>query len=134
MDITELAKDFQSVAEWQAYSEAQKKQVNSLMKKIRDLEELNKDLKKQNFDLSVDRHGSNSLQTNLLMRSDVETISDVQLKLLKNISFDRELTLEEAKKCEIFNKIILSHKAAPADVQTNAQPLTEAELISLVND
>lgn len=135
LSIDDLAKEYQTIEEWKAFATAQQKQVASLSKKIKELEVEKKDLKKQLTEVPtstkvLDFPG----QSNILLKSDVETIAQVQLQKLKEISFDRELTLEEAKRVEIFNKVILSNKVKAGDVNGQGKELSEEELIGLLAD
>ena len=136
LSIDDLAKEYQTIEEWKALAQAQQKQVNTLTKKVKELEAEKKDLKKQ-----IEQVPAKSTQviefpgqSNILLKSDVETIAQVQLQKLKEISFDRELTLEEAKRVEIFNKVILSNKVKSNDIDAQSKEFSEEELIGLLAD
>lgn len=98
-------KDFSSL---QTYAEAQYKTIVSLSKKIKALEEENvelKDLLDSSVPTVVQGESGLTLQ-NVEASSDEEMIAKVQLARLNEISMSRELTLEEAKRVEIFTKIL----------------------------
>lgn len=133
--IDDIGKEFDTIEEWKAFSYAQQKQVQSLSKKIKELELEKKSLNSQLLAIPrPDQELIDPSQPNLLMQSDAETISQVQLKILKNVSYDRELTLEEAKRLEIYNKILLSHQENTNDVQVTGQSISEADLISFLSN
>jgi len=133
--IEDLKKTLETLEEWQAYCETQLKQISSLLKKTQDLENEKRNLEKL---LSEERakKAENELgiqQTNLLLKEDVEIIAEIQIKKLKEVSFERELTLDEAKRCEIYNKILLSRVQKEDDVKVESRTLSNEELISALS-
>lgn len=61
-----------------------------------------------------------------------EAICEQQLGMLHELSLGRSLTMEEAKKFEIFTKLLLSLKARPKKQENPAQQLSDDELLSNV--
>ena len=51
---------------------------------------------------------------------------------LKNYLHEKELTLEEAKRVEIFSKILVSLKQKPKDVNAKSKDYSEQELLTLL--
>lgn len=82
---------------------AQTRQVNELRKKLEELSQQCEQLTIENTRLKALGNGTEMEQGN-----DAETICLVQLALLNNYSMQRELTLEECKKAEIYTKTLIS--------------------------
>ncbi len=61
-----------------------------------------------------------------------ENIARIQLALLDRESMSRELTLEEAKKCEIYAKIINSSKKNVKDVDAEVRNLDTSKLLESI--
>jgi hypothetical protein len=137
MDIKQLTEQFKTYEELQLFCSSQFKQILTLSKKIKELEEKNADLTKsvkQGNALSVipPKDLSTGTSNNLLVKDDAKTIAQVQLKLLKEMAFDRELTLDEAKRVEIFNKIANAQEEKPKTFKADAKILNTDELLSLI--
>lgn len=102
--LDEMLEQFKDFASLQKFAEAQQNAIQTLSKKIKQLEEENALLKTE-----TDTSPRSTFQIeDLGYGSDEEVISKIQLARLKEVSMERELTLEEAKRVEIFSKIILS--------------------------
>ena len=73
--------------------------------------------------------------TSDLTTSDEETICVVQLAILKSLAMNRELTLEECKKTEIFCKVLkdIRNKVTKKDEPT-ASNLSDADLLKAMNE
>lgn len=82
---------------------SQTRQVNELRKKMEELSQQCEKLTIENTRLKALGNGTEVEQGN-----DAETICIVQLALLNNYSMQRELTLEECKKAEIYTKTLIS--------------------------
>ena len=91
------------------------RQNNELRKKIEEMSEQLEKLTIENTKLKALGNG-----TEIEKGNDAETICLVQLALLNNYSMQRELTLEETKKAEIFTKtlILLRGKQEKQEVNT----------------
>ncbi len=57
----------------------------------------------------------------------------MQLNKLKEISYERELTLEEAKRVEIFSKILNVLENSPKTIKVETKNLDNKELLSLLD-
>lgn len=141
MDISTLIKDFKTYDELKIFCNSQFNQILNLSKKNRELEEKVKELEKSpkvnNYPaltkLSQIEESTSNAQ--FFVADDAKTIAQVQLKMLKEQAFDRELTYEETKKLEIFNKVLnvqASEKDKP--LKANAKVLDEKELLELVTN
>lgn len=118
--------------ELQAYANAQYKLVIELSKKIQTLEEEKKHLeglmKEQSFMVNINE--INQLQGT----PNEEAICMQQLSLLKQTSLDRELTMEEAKKVEIYTKILIQLNNRKPVENPKEKFLSDAELLQLVKN
>lgn len=109
MAFEDMVKQFKTDVELRAYAQAQFATIIELNKKIESLKERNAHLeavlesstpllqeqKKDFLGVGVDKPNE-------------EIISEVQLNKLKELSFERPLTLEESRRVEIFSKILLN--------------------------
>lgn len=93
----------------------QTRQINELRKKLEEMSEQLEKLTIENTKLKALGNG-----TEIEKGNDAETICLVQLALLNNYSMQRELTLEETKKAEIFTKtmLLLKNKQEKPEVNT----------------
>lgn len=133
--IDKMLEQFKDVASLQKYAEAQYKTILSLSKKVKVLEEQNvelKDLLEKSTPL-VEEEKKNFTVYNVEASSDEEMIAKVQLARIKEISMDRELTLEEAKRVEIFTKI-LSAKGNSSSNTLNIAKLNNDDLLKLIEN
>jgi len=125
------AKDF---AELRAFSEAQQKTIVKLSKKNKELEEeiahLKKLLESTTPVIAVDN--TPAFQADKFLTTDQEAICRMQLNKLKEVSYERELTLEEAKRVEIFSKILNVLENSPKTIKVETKNLDNKELLSLL--
>jgi sulfur transfer protein SufE len=141
MDINQLTENFKNFDELKVFCESQFRQLLNLSKKNKELEdkisELNKKIKEQNKQelIQASNNAQNVLTPDFKVLDDAKTISQVQLKLLKEASFDRELTLEEAKRVEIFNRILNEEKKDDKKtLKADAKVLKEEDLLKLIEN
>lgn len=133
--IDKMLEQFKDVASLQKYAEAQYKTILSLSKKVKVLEEQNielKDLLEKSTPL-LNEEKKNFSVYNVEASSDEEMIAKVQLARIKEISMDRELTLEEAKRVEIFTKI-LSSKGNNNSSTIQIQKMGNDDLLKLLEN
>jgi len=133
--IDKMLQQFKDVASLQKYAEAQYKTILSLSKKVKVLEEENielKDLLEKSTPL-LNEEKKNFTTYNIEASSDEEMIAKVQLARMKEISMDRELTLEEAKRVEIFTKI-LSSKGNNSSSTIQIQKMGNDDLLKLLEN
>lgn len=129
--IDSLTKQFKDFAELKAYSDSQYKLIIDLSKKISDLEAEKAHLKK----LLESNSGNLILPDKKELENipDEESIARMQLALLRNEAINRELTLEETKKFEIYTKILLSIKGKPTKDDGPKKPLSTEDLLKLAD-
>src|SRR5574343_643734 len=132
MSIEKMLGEYKTTVELQSFAEAQFKTIQELTKKVKRLEDENIELKK-GFD------GGGSLIkkedadfSKFLTSTDQETISKIQLNRLKEVSFERELTLEESKRVEIFTKILMMMEEKNKTLRVQSKRLDDAELLKLL--
>jgi hypothetical protein len=128
--IDKMAKDFEDLAELQAYCNAQYHTIITLNKKINELDEENKELRKliENNKILI---GSEKQIKDLFANvEDPEAIALMQLKLLRNLSIERDLSLEEAKKWEIYCKVLFQvNEKKGKQKQEQSQQLSTEDLL-----
>lgn len=113
---------FKTLEELQAFCKAQQKTLIDMTKKLKASEDEIKHLKKL---LEGAVPVINAPQKINFSTNDEEQIAREQLFLLKQISAEKELTMEEAKKVEIFSKILTLGKEKKSkglqDIEINAK-------------
>lgn len=137
MNIDNLVKDFKTYEELKAFCDSQFKQILILTKKVKDLEEKNKELSKssqKDISLSTIQPPQTGLATVGFIVDDAKIIAQVQLNFMKQNAFDRELTLEETKRLEIYNKILNVKEEPQKTVKATAKTLSDEELLASITD
>lgn len=124
--IFEQMRDF---AELQAYADAQYKTIVGLNKQINELKTKNESL--EAAIKAVPTGESKILQFPQYTLSAEEEICLKQLENLRNSSLTRELTLEEARKLEIYAKILMGIRGKEKDVTGQFKKLSTDELLKL---
>lgn len=133
--MDKMLEQFKDFASLQKYAEAQYKTILSLSKKVKTLEEENvelKDLLEKSTPL-LNEEKKNFIAYQVEASSDEEIIAKVQLARIKEISMDRELTLEEAKRVEIFTKI-LTTKGTNSSISVQAKQMDNDDLLKLLEN
>lgn len=133
--MDKMLEQFKDFASLQKYAEAQYKTILSLSKKVKTLEEENvelKDLLEKSTPL-LDEEKKNFVAYQVEASSDEEMIAKVQLARIKEISMDRELTLEEAKRVEIFTKI-LTAKGSNSSISVQTKQMGSDDLLKLLEN
>lgn len=127
-NISDLEEGFQSLQE---YSDSQFHLISKLNEKVARLESENKSLKTM-LESNLPSLGFNTTDLSIGISSE-QLICETQLVMLKDVAVTRNLTLEEAKKFQIFTDILLKVKASkkPGD-EFGVARLTDDELIHLV--
>ena len=129
--IDKMAQGFKDEASLKAYSEAQYKTIVTLSKQIHQLEEENIHLRKLLEDSTPLIKPEGSLIETFQDVTDQEAICRMELKKLKNLAIERDLNLEEAKRTEIYTKLLvqLQQKGKPEEKAPGR--LDDAQLIAL---
>lgn len=106
----------------------QTRQINDLRKQIEKLAAEHEQLIIENTKLKALNPQSSEFDI-----SDEETICVVQIALLKNIAMQRELTLEEVKKTEIYVKSLKLIRGAVSEIkEPSADGLTNEQLLEMM--
>jgi hypothetical protein len=131
-----MFEETKELADIRAFSEAQQKTIIQLTKKVKQLEEERDHLKKllESTAPIIQTANNTPVQTEKFLTSDQEAICRVQLTKLRDIALDRELTLEETKKVEIFSKIITVLENAPKTIKIDTKSIESNDLMGLLED
>jgi hypothetical protein len=133
--MDKMLEQFKDMASLQKYADAQYKTILSLTKKVKLLEQENmnlKDILEKSTPL-LDEEKKTFNLPEVEASSDEEMIAKVQLARLNEISLDRELTLEEAKRVEIFTKI-LTTKGANKSITVQMQKMNNDDLLKMLEN
>jgi|SRR5271165_4391260 len=121
--------DFQTIEELKEYAEAQFNVINQLNKDIKNLKAEKKHLEDQ-------LKAANPVQ-NIPLTDNIsleEKICREQIAIFKLTSADRELTLEETRKLEIYTKILLSLRDPNQKKKSEVDKLDAKALLKLVEE
>jgi glutamyl/glutaminyl-tRNA synthetase len=132
MSLEKMVDQFKDVVELQAYAEAQTKTILELSRRLAKIEDEKKHLER----LLADSTPLIEDQKKELLGYSVtdpkeKVIAEVQLNMLKEISFERELTIEEAKRVDIFAKILMSFRQKGVEKEVPSKTMTNEELMAL---
>jgi hypothetical protein len=133
--MDKMLEQFKDMSSLQKYAEAQYKTILSLSRKVKTLEEENielKDLLEKSTPV-LNEEKKNFVIYQVEASSDEEMIAKVQLARIKEISMDRELTLEEAKRVEIFTKI-LNTKGSNSSIAVQTQKMDNDDLLKMLEN
>lgn len=127
-----MVKDFKDYAELHLFAQSQHKTITELSKKITKLEEENKHLKSL-LETTTDIVSKPKIID--LSEPDEESIARMQLKRLNETSLTRELSYEEAKKVDIYTKLLLSiNQNKPKTIEVSAKALSNDDLIKMLEE
>ena len=127
--INDMEKSFN---ELQEYSDTQFRTILELKKQIEGLKEDNKLLKAQ-LEGNLPQLGINLPEITSLGIPNEQLICEAQITLLKERAISRELTLEEAKKFQIYTTVLDNIRKKQEDVKDlTVQKLSDDELLKLV--
>lgn len=130
MNIDKLLDKYNSVEELKIFCSAQMKQIQNLTNRNKELEEK---LEKVNKELTAKRVESLPAQGPLgVSKEDAKVIAEIQLNMLKQVAFERELDTDEAKRVELYNRILKEDEAKKQPIKANVEVVSEAELLKLV--
>jgi hypothetical protein len=132
--IDKMVENFKEQAEWLAFCNAQQKTITELSKKIKKLEDEAihlKTLLQDNVPL-LNENTNKFINSQLLLGDTEENIAKVQLQRLNEASLGRELTLEEARRVQIFSDILYKLKEKnPKDINAASRKLPTDKLLEL---
>jgi len=127
--IDDLEKSF---TELQEYSDTQFRTIVELKKQLEAAKEESKSLKKM-LEGNLPQLGISTSQIAPLGISNEQLICETQIALLKERAVSRELTLEEAKKLQIYTTILSDIRKNHEDIpDLSVQKLSDDELLKLV--
>lgn len=134
MTIDKMAAQFKTVAELQQYCSSQFQVINELNRKIVQLEEKNKHLEQllQNSTPIMD-DGSGKLEVYAQL-SDEMAVCLMQIKILKDKGMKDELNYEEAKKLDIYTKLLQTLKANVKPEKNPAEDMSTEEILKLLEE
>lgn len=134
MSLEKMLDEVKDMAELRVFSEAQQKTILKLSKKNKELEEEVSHLKKllESQTPLIQTDTSAGLPAEKFLTSDQEAICRMELNKLKQNSFDRELTLEEAKRVDIYSKILNVLENSPKTIKVETKSIPSQDLMSLV--
>ena len=116
-----------------ALSQAQSKTIVSQSKEITKLqkmkEQLEEEVKKLSTEIITIKATGGQAGGQQFNTTSSETICVVQLAMLEQLSMNRELTLEESKKVELFSKVLRDERSKVAKVEEDAPRLSNEELL-----
>lgn len=133
MSLEKMLDEVKDLAELRVFSEAQQKTIIKLSKKNKELEEEVVHLKKllENQTPLIETQ-SQPIVGEKFLTSDQESICRMELNKLKQVSFERELTLEEAKRVDIYSKILNVLENSPKTIKVETKSIPSQDLMSLV--
>ena len=127
--VDDLEKSF---GELQEYSDNQFRTIVELKKQIESQKEEIKSLKAL-LEGNLPQIGINIPELGALGISNEQLICEAQITLLKERAISRELTLEEAKKFQIYTTVLSDIRSAKEDTpNVSVQKLSDDELLKLV--
>ena len=127
-----MMEDFKDLVELKDYCQAQYKTIVNQSKKINELEsevEHLKSLLSQTVPII-----SPETDVSLLITKNEESIAQMELKKLRDTSLSRELTMEEARKTEIYSKILQQVNANKKKKDPGTKDKGTDELLSIVDE
>lgn len=131
--VNEIYGQITDIEELKKFAQAQHDMINQLTEQNKTLLIKNKDLEKllsQNVVLVG--KDTNLIEKQGIFSSEEEQICRDQLRVLNEISKERELTIEETRKVEIFSKILLSLKDNNKKPKSAVEKMDSASLLKLV--
>jgi hypothetical protein len=128
-----ILSQYKDYAELMAFASSQYKTIIQLSKKSAQQDEEIKHLKhllEQNVPALVQDENSNLID--LTGKSDSEIICITQLALLKDISMEREITLEESRKLDTYTKLLIAIRNPKDHSNEHVKKLDDGDLLKLV--
>lgn len=134
-NITGLTKEFQDLVEAQMFAKAQHNTIVSLTKKIQKLEEEKAHLEKllsSSTPLVQSEKTNSIIQSNTagILSDDEEAICRMQLRKLRDLAMTSELTLEEAKRVEIYTKILIAKQNQPKTLVVESKNIPNEQMLA----
>jgi|ERR1019366_1138559 hypothetical protein len=131
-NVSKTIAQYREMSQLQQYAMAQEQTLLQMSKKLKKLEE-ERDHLKQLLESSVPILASeNKPLGEKFLTSSEEAICTMQLEKLRDISTGRELTLEEARRVEIFSKVLSASRNSPKVIELKTKHMTNEELLAIV--
>lgn len=128
MNIDDMEKKFLDLQE---YSDSQFRTINSLKKEIDRLKQEN-DALKRSLEATVPKLSLDVTNVGVLGISNEQLICETQIAMLKDMAIGRQMSLEEAKKFELFHKVLSNLRATKEDTpDVSVEALSVDELVNL---
>lgn len=127
-------KRFQNIEEWQTFAEAQQQLLIQLNKKLFEKEEEIEHLKKLLSDSTTPLLEESKNKLLNTEEKDEEAICRMELFKLRQESTTRVLTLEEAKKVDIYSKLLISLENKKDPQEREAQALDTTVLLKALEE
>jgi hypothetical protein len=125
-NVVILGQEFKTMVEVQSFVQAQQRVITQLSKEKKELED-----KVIHLELTLKRANLPTLESNLIQNEeDEETIARTQLRRLRDISMERDLTKEESQKFDIFYKVLSSIRNKPKTIEVVAKNLSNTQLLA----
>jgi len=134
--IDKLIEQFTSEDDLRKYASSQFKVIQNLTKQIAELRKENEELKSKPVQVQTVQSVITPMSSfeSSLSTSDEETICIYQLRILRDLAVSRELTLEEAKKVDLFNKNLREIRNIPKKVEVSAKDMTTEQLLKAIDE
>lgn len=132
-NIDKTVAQYKDFSQLQEFAQAQQTTIIQLSKKIQKLEDERDHLKKL-LEGSVPILKTDNKPTlgEKFLTSDEEAICLMQLNKLRDIATERELTLEETRRVEIFAKVLAAAKNSPKVIEVKTKQMSTEELLASV--
>lgn len=127
MSIDKMLSELKDISELKKFAEAQNKTILNLSKELKESKDKIKHLEKL-----LESTTDIIPRDNKKYEKEDEEISIRQLQLLRDLSAERELTLEEAKKVDTYSKILQNTKNFKEEEAPKTKGIETADLLKLV--
>lgn len=128
MSIDKMISQFKSMVELQSFATAQYTTILDQSSKIKKLEDEVKHLKKL-LESTAPLIGDSSKTSAFIDGEDEATICRTEIAKLRDISTQRELTYEEAKKVDMYAKLLITLHSQPKSKDDKTKNMKEADLL-----
>lgn len=129
--VSEIYGPTKTLEEKDAFIEAQHNTINQLTEQIAALEEKNRQLESMMVK-TIPVIGEKPKFAH--EGTEEEYIAREQLRMFAQIAAEREFTMEEARKVDIYAKLLLALKQQDKKAKNPAESLSSAQLLKLVED
>lgn len=134
-----MAEQFKSLEDLQKYCNSQFLTIIELSKKITKLEEENKHLKeileKSTALIATDAPKDlQPIESLLITGKDEEYIALTEIRRLKDLTRERDLSLEETKRLEIYTKILNQLYTTPKTIKVESRKLNNDDLLKMLEE